>query len=108
LRQNRARLIIESIQKTKPREGAGGDSDCGDFGHAEGSRVIRGRRRPPKPCRDCWRTPTALLFSHPAGYTPVCTTELGRVAALKDDFERRNKHKVATLADWRQGDRVIG
>lgn len=40
-----------------------------------------------------------ILFSHPADYTPVCTTELGRTAHLKDEFARRNVKVVAISVD---------
>ncbi len=40
-----------------------------------------------------------VLFSHPADYTPVCTTELGRTALLKDEFAQRNVKVLAVSVD---------
>lgn len=44
---------------------------------------------------DSW----GILFSHPADYTPVCTTELGRTAALKEEFAKRNTRVLALSVD---------
>ncbi|MES2732935.1 MAG: peroxiredoxin [Bacteroidota bacterium] len=40
-----------------------------------------------------------VLFSHPADYTPVCTTELGRLANLKEEFTKRNVKVIAISVD---------
>lgn len=44
---------------------------------------------------NCW----AVFFSHPADFTPVCTTELGRTSALQTEFKKRNTKAIAVSVD---------
>lgn len=44
---------------------------------------------------DSW----GVLFSHPADFTPVCTTELGKTALLGDEFKKRNTKVIAVSVD---------
>ena len=44
---------------------------------------------------DSW----GLLFSHPADFTPVCTTELGKTALLNGEFKKRNVKTIAVSVD---------
>ena len=44
---------------------------------------------------DSW----VVLFSHPADFTPVCTTEIGRAASLSGEFEKRNTKRIVLSVD---------